>query len=107
MAEHMLVSMNEQVNSGLTMVIIRPSIVVAAESEPVPGWTDTLGLFSGLTLAAGMGVLKDIPGSPNAFVDLIPVDFVARQLLVAIPYARAQHTSSQHTGGRKGGLLIL
>ena len=98
----MLVSMNEQVNSGLTMVIVRPSIVVAAESEPVPGWTDTLGIFSGLTLAAGMGVLKDIPGSPNAFVDLIPVDFVARQLLVAVPFAR-----SQHTHGKNRGLLIL
>ena len=85
------------------MVIIRPSIVVAAESEPVPGWTDTLGIFSGLTLASGLGVLRDIPGSPNTFVDLIPVDFVARQLLVAVPFAREESILSD---GRKN-LIIL
>ncbi len=86
------------------MVIVRPSIIVAAESEPVPGWTDTLGIFSGLTLASGMGVLKDIPGSAESYVDLIPVDFVARQLLVALPYA---HEQSKLSPAKQGSNLLI
>lgn len=70
------------------MLVIRPSIIAASHSEPMPGWTDTQGLLSGMTLAMGMGVMKDMPGNPDSFIDIIPVDFVARQLLVAIAYAR-------------------
>lgn len=69
------------------MLIVRPSIVSASASEPFPGWTDTVGLLSGMTLAVGLGVMKDMPGNPDSFLDIIPVDYVARQLLVAIPFA--------------------
>jgi len=85
MSEELLASSN---SSGIPLVIIRPSIVAAAASEPVPGWTDTQGLLSGMTLAVGLGVCTDMPGNPDSFLDVIPVDYVCRQLLVAIPYAR-------------------
>lgn len=78
----------------LPLVFIRPTIVAAAESEPMPGWTDTEGLLSGMTLAVGLGVMKDMPGNPNVTLDVIPVDYVVRQLLVSIPYARQKAQSS-------------
>ena len=59
-------------------MIIRPSVVAAAASEPMPGWTDTQGLLSGVTLAVGLGVMKDLQGNPEQFFDVIPVDYVAR-----------------------------
>ena len=88
---------------SVPMVFIRPSIVTAAESEPMPGWTDTEGLLSGMTLDRGLGVMKDMPGNPDATVDAIPVDFVARQLLVSIPYAKSQ---VQATQGRETLLVV-
>ena len=86
MAEHVLFEHNEQ-NKKFPLVFLRPAILGASMSEPVPGWTDTMGLLSGFTYAVGMGVLKDCPGNPEYFLDVIPVDTVARQLLVSIPYA--------------------
>jgi hypothetical protein len=44
----------------------------------MPGWTDTQGLLSGVTLAVGLGVMKDLQGNPEQFFDVIPVDYVAR-----------------------------
>lgn len=69
---------NHSGKSPIPMLIIRPSIIAAAISEPMPGWTDTEGLLSGLTLAMGMGVMKHMPGNPDYFLDVIPVDIVAR-----------------------------
>jgi len=40
-----------------------------------------------MTLAVGVGVLKDLQGNPESFLDVIPVDYVAHQLLVASAYA--------------------
>ena len=44
----------------------------------MPGWIDTTGLLSAWTLAVGLGVMTDMPGNPDAFIDIIPVDYVAR-----------------------------
>lgn len=91
MAEELLTKSND---SNIPMVIVRPSIVSASATEPFPGWTDTEGLLSGLTLAVGLGVMKDMPGNPESFFDIIPVDYVARQTLVAIPFACARAQQS-------------
>ena len=89
MAEEMLDKTNKSGGAApIPMVFIRPSIVAAAESEPMPGWTDTEGLLSGMTLAVGLGVMKDMPGNPDSTFDAIPVDYVAHQLLVATAYAK-------------------
>ena len=60
------------------MVVVRASILAASDSEPMPGWTDTQGLLSGMTLAVGLGVMRDTLGNPESFLDVIPVDYVAR-----------------------------
>ena len=79
MAEELLYRTNKSGTAPpIPMVFIRPSIVSAAESEPMPGWTDTQGLLSGMTLAVGLGVMKDMPGNPDSSFDAIPVDYVAR-----------------------------
>lgn len=77
MAEHLLVQKNKQSQRPISIVIVRPSIVAAAANEPMPGWTDTQGLLSGLTLALGLGVFKDMPGNPDGCIDITPVDFLA------------------------------
>ena len=51
--------------------------------------------MSGLTLAVGMGVAKFMPGNSDFFLDVIPVDLVVRQLLVAAAACRLQAERSQ------------
>jgi thioester reductase-like protein len=79
MAEHLLIEHNTK---NLPITFIRPSIIGAALDEPAIGWTDTLGLMSGVTLLAGLGIFKDMTGDDNIIGDIVPVDHVARQILV-------------------------
>ena len=54
MAEELLHRMNISSDKApIPMVILRPSIIGASSTEPMPGWTDTQGILSGLALAVG------------------------------------------------------
>ena len=35
----------------------------------------------------GLGILKDIPGNSDSLVDIVPVDYVAKQVLVSLAFA--------------------
>lgn len=50
-------------------MILRPSIISASLSEPVPGWTDSIGLIGGIYMAAGLGVLRELPCEENSIGD--------------------------------------
>ena len=86
MAEELMVKM-----AKVPLVIIRPSIIAASYEEPFPGWTDSFGLLGSLYTLAGLGVLRDLPIDPKLICDQIPVDFVANQLLAAIPIFALDH----------------
>jgi len=52
-------------------------MIVASFEEPVPGWTDSLGVIGGFYAIAGHGILRDLPMNPKLLMDQIPVDIVA------------------------------
>lgn len=87
MAEELLVKkqlhVSQETKNNFPLVIVRPTIIAASHSEPFPGWTDSLGLLSGLYAIAGHGILKDLPINPQLIGDQIPVDFVCSQLIAA------------------------
>ena len=96
------------------LVVIRPSIIAASFAEPVPGWTDSIGLLGGFYTIAGHGILRDLPLNPKLIGDQIPVDFVSNQLLVSIPFLVKQfretnnpllitHSCSSSTNGLTWG----
>ena len=85
MAEHVLFNYNEK-GKKVPLAFVRPSIMAASLSEPVPGWTDSMNLLSGATMAVGLGVMRDVPGNPESFFDCIPVDIVSKQLLASVPF---------------------
>mmetsp|Transcript_15877 Transcript_15877/g.31108 ORF Transcript_15877/g.31108 Transcript_15877/m.31108 type:complete len:1225 (+) Transcript_15877:37-3711(+) len=81
MTEQLLVK-----NRGnVPLAIVRPSIVGCAWREPVPGWVDVISAAGAVYLAAGLGVLRFLPGSPKSIADVVPVDYVANSILSAIP----------------------
>jgi len=90
MAEELIIHFN---STKIPIVILRPSIIGTSANEPLPGWTDSMSLLSGAALIVGLGILRDIPGNSSYMADIIPVDYVARHILMAIPYLIAQNQS--------------
>ncbi|KAL2735954.1 putative fatty acyl-CoA reductase CG5065 [Vespula squamosa] len=69
----------------MPVVITRPSIVLPALSEPLPGWVDNLNGPTGIVIGAGKGVIRSMHCNPNYHAEVIPVDW-AINALIAIAY---------------------
>jgi len=74
MAEELLLHQHKVQQQSATgkpvpMIIIRPSIISASFAEPVPGWTDSIGLIGGFYAIAGHGILRDLPLNPKLIGD--------------------------------------
>ena len=67
----------------LPLVIFRPSIVVGAEREPLPGWTDNMNGPVGLLVACGVGIMRTMYASGESILDCIAVDTVIKALIVS------------------------
>lgn len=74
--------------SDLPIAIVRPSIVVAAWQEPVPGWVDSLNGATGIIAATGKGFLRTLYFREEMIADIIPVD-VAINLMIAAGWSVA------------------
>ncbi|XP_036147919.1 putative fatty acyl-CoA reductase CG8306 isoform X4 [Monomorium pharaonis] len=77
LAEH------EVVNGGLPATIIRPSMIIGAWKEPIPGWTISKNGPQGFILGASKGVVRRLPVAKHLVYDYIPVDIVVNSLIVA------------------------
>ena len=76
-------------HGGVPTLIYRPSIIESAFAAPAPGWLDGYRMVDPLIVAYGMGQLPDFPGSPEALVDMVPVDMVVNSILASVPAAHA------------------
>ncbi|VEN49495.1 unnamed protein product [Callosobruchus maculatus] len=67
----------------LPIVITRPSIVVAAYKEPIPGWVDNINGPTGILIGAGKGVIRTMHCNTKLVADVVPVDMVINSMLLA------------------------
>jgi len=79
LAEHLLVARG----SELPLAIVRPSIISASWRRPFPGWIDSAAAFAGFVALIGAGHLRAVVGDPGTRVNLVPADWVARQVVDA------------------------
>ena len=77
LAEHLLFERRGRV----PLSIIRPSIISGSWRHPFPGWIDSTAGFGSFVVLLGLGQLRVVGGAPDARLDLIPVDEVARWVL--------------------------
>ncbi|XP_014610676.1 PREDICTED: putative fatty acyl-CoA reductase CG5065 [Polistes canadensis] len=75
---------------NMPVVITRPSIVVPAVKEPLPGWVDNLNGPIGMMIASGKGVLRTMHCDPDYCAEVMPVDF-AINALITIAYKEASN----------------
>ena len=64
----------------LPISIVRPSIVVGARSEPLPGWVDNINGPTSVGVFISQGILKCIYNKPDRLADIIPVDIVINMM---------------------------
>jgi alcohol-forming fatty acyl-CoA reductase len=64
----------DEVKKGLPACIVRPSVVIPAYKEPLPGWVDSLNGPAGLMIGAAKGVIRTMLLDGTLEAELIPVD---------------------------------
>ncbi|KAL0858810.1 hypothetical protein ABMA27_011274 [Loxostege sticticalis] len=79
LAEHEVVKCAEL----FPCTIVRPTMIMAAWKEPIPGWTSSKVGPQGFLMGASKGVVRRLPMAKDNIADYIPVDVVVNQLLVA------------------------
>nr|XP_026483536.1 fatty acyl-CoA reductase 1-like [Vanessa tameamea] len=83
LAEHVLAEQKGK----LPIVIMRPSIVISSDKEPMAGWVENLNGPVGILIASGKGILRSLYTDPDIVSDYIPVD-VAIKAFIAGAWAR-------------------
>jgi alcohol-forming fatty acyl-CoA reductase len=68
-------------DQGLSLSIVRPSIIESALEHPFKGWIDGFKMADPIIRAYGLGQIPEFPGIPEGIVDLIPVDYVVNAIL--------------------------
>jgi nucleoside-diphosphate-sugar epimerase len=69
---------------GPPFVIVRPSIIGASVSEPIPGWVDSVNAVGGAMLFASLRIQREIAGIPIIRPDTVPVDRTVNCILLGI-----------------------
>ncbi|XP_046409285.1 putative fatty acyl-CoA reductase CG5065 [Ischnura elegans] len=89
--------------------IVRPSIVMGALQEPMPGWVDNVNGASAFLGGALYGVFRSILASDDAVADLVPSDLVVNQIITAAWSVNQSwdRTQSNEEDGCKGPLEVF
>ncbi|XP_025203933.1 fatty acyl-CoA reductase wat-like [Melanaphis sacchari] len=66
---------------GLPVGIIRPSMIIATDIEPVPGWINNVYGPTGVVAATGVGLMKCMYADSNKIADIVPGDYVSNAVL--------------------------
>jgi alcohol-forming fatty acyl-CoA reductase len=65
------------------LVIMRPAIIESSHKEPYPGWIQGTRMADPIIMAFAKAILREFPGNPNSYVDIVPVDHVVNAILAA------------------------
>ena len=65
------------------LIILRPAIIESSQKEPYPGWIQGTRMADPIIMAFAKGILREFPGDPNSYIDLVPVDHVVNAILAA------------------------
>jgi thioester reductase-like protein len=104
LAEHLTVRRARE----LPVTIVRPSIVSACRTHPVPGWIDSAAAFAAFVAMIGAGKLRVLNGDPDTLLDVIPCDAVSQQIVAAsfTPPPRGEPRIQHAVSGLSGALSM-
>jgi nucleoside-diphosphate-sugar epimerase len=79
LAEHLAAQQADE----LPITLVRPSIVSASRAHPFEGWIDSAAAFAGFVVLLATGRLRVVAADPDALLDVVPCDEVARRVVDA------------------------
>ncbi|KAL4113616.1 hypothetical protein QTP88_017210 [Uroleucon formosanum] len=68
---------------GLPIGVIRPSMILATDTEPVPGWINNIYGPTGVVVATGIGLMRCMYVDPDLVANIIPGDFVSNAVVAS------------------------
>lgn len=72
-----------KLGSGMPVAMVRPSIVIATNKEPIPGWINNHYGPTGVVAGAGLGLLRTMHADPDLVADMVPADNVINCIIAA------------------------
>ncbi|KAJ5865294.1 uncharacterized protein N7529_007210 [Penicillium soppii] len=102
-------------HGSVPLTIVRPSFMSASWQHPFPGWVEEESAFAGFMIACALGLIQTTDKDPQAIVDIIPVDEVAKRLIAEaldtyrpwVPYKIVYAVASLCKGVRLGRAISL
>lgn len=82
----------DEFKKGFPVCIVRPSIVIPAFREPLPGWVDSLNGPAGLMMGAAKGVIRSMLVDGDLTAEVIPVDTAINAAILI-----AKHIATQES----------
>ncbi|KAK9500979.1 hypothetical protein O3M35_002123 [Rhynocoris fuscipes] len=80
----------------LPTCIVRPSIVISAWKDPLPGWVDNLNGPTGLLVGGGKGVIRSMHCNAEYNAEVIPVDMAINAILaIAMTVCNSKETQPE------------
>ncbi|KAH1003292.1 hypothetical protein HUJ05_011219 [Dendroctonus ponderosae] len=70
-------------STGMPVAIFRPAIVVSTYREPIPAWINNMYGPTGVTAAAGVGLLRTLHCDARVNANIVPVDMCVNSLIVS------------------------
>jgi fatty acyl-CoA reductase len=86
----------------IPVLIVRPSIIIASQSEPQPGWLDAMTAAAPLSIMICTGHIDYLVTKDDTRADLIPADHVANTIIVGTfkhmrsAQFKVMHSASSH-----------
>lgn len=66
---------------GLPIGVVRPSMIIATDVEPVPGWINNFYGPTGVVAATGVGLMRCMLADSKKIADIVPGDYVSNVVL--------------------------
>lgn len=66
------------------VVVVRPSIVIATNSDPIAGWMNNIAALNGIVYGIGLGFIRSMPIVSEVKIDYICADMVTNSTLAMI-----------------------
>ncbi|KAK9506450.1 hypothetical protein O3M35_008388 [Rhynocoris fuscipes] len=76
--------------------IVRPSIVIGCEKEPLKGWINNVYGATGVSTAACVGLMRVWYGDPDKIADIIPADKVVNATVASLWYTALKYQTSEN-----------
>ncbi|KAI4492861.1 hypothetical protein M0804_002652 [Polistes exclamans] len=72
-----------QYSNGIPTCIVRPSMIISTEKEPIAGWINNLYGLMGFAAGIYLGIIHTIHADKNICLDIVPADYVTNNIIVA------------------------